>query len=226
VTDKPPVRPSESVENFLKTVYTLQQQGQERVSTNSLAKALNILAPSVTDMARRMADQGLIDYRKYYGIRLTNEGEAVALRVLRRHRLIESYLVQELDYDLPSVHDDADRLEHVVSERFIQAIDAKLGHPIIDPHGEPIPAADGSITRRNLLPLTQIEDDSQAQVSRLLANDPKMLEYVLERGFELGTTVKIIDRAPFDGPITVLVNGQERIIGRSVAAHILVEMPE
>ena len=223
VADKQPVKPSESVENFLKAVYTLQKV-TDRVSTNALANALNILPPSVTDMARRMADANLVDYRKYYGIRLTEEGEAMALKVIRRHRLIELYLVQELGYDLPSVHEDAERLEHVVSDRFIRAIDVKLAYPTIDPHGDPIPSADGTIAQRDLIALAQLEKGVPGRVRRFVSDDNSMLEHILDRGFQLDAEVEVTASDPFDGPITVLVDGQERVIGCSVAASILVDI--
>lgn len=225
VPDRQPEKQSESVENFLKAVYTLQKD-VDRVSTNALAKALNILPPSVTDMARRMADANLVDYRKYYGIRLTDEGETMALRVIRRHRLIELYLVQELGYELPAVHEDAERLEHVVSDRFIQAIDAKLSFPTIDPHGDPIPAADGTIEKRELIALAQLEKGIPGRVSQFVSKDTTMLEHILDRGFQLDARVEVTASDPFDGPITVLVDGQERVIGCSVAASILVDVGE
>jgi len=218
-----PTRPSASVENFLKAVYVLQKDS-DRVSTNALAKALQVLPPSVTDMARRMAKVNLVDYQKYHGLRLTADGEALALRVIRRHRLIELYLIQELGYTLPQVHEDAERLEHAVSERFIAAIDSQLGYPTIDPHGEPIPSANGKIARRNLTPLVDLQEGARAQISRFATDNPQMLEHILDRGFTLGTEVAIITRDPFDGPLTVRVGDQERIIGYQAAAAILVEI--
>ncbi|MEO0564594.1 MAG: metal-dependent transcriptional regulator, partial [Chloroflexota bacterium] len=150
----PPTRSTEnSSENFIKAVYTLSQQA-ERVSTNALAEALGVKAPSVTDMARRMEGTGLIDYQKYKGVALTPEGLEVALKILRRHRLIELYLMEELGYALHEVHDEAEVLEHHVSDRFIAAIAHKLGDPDVDPHGDPIPGVDGVMVQRELLPLS------------------------------------------------------------------------
>src|SRR5215213_1169607 len=155
---------SESVQDFIKAVYALQQKlppGEEKgVSTNALKDVLDITAPSVTDMAKRLAEGGLLDYVKYQGVRLTEKGQAMALTLIRRHRLIELYLVQELQYALHEVHDEADKLEHAVSDRFIAAIDAKLGNPEFDPHGDPIPTEDGMITRRELCPLSELPLDT------------------------------------------------------------------
>lgn len=215
---------SKSVEDFLKAVYGLQQR-MERVSTNALADVLEISAPSVTDMARRMVDTGLVDYRKYYGVRLTTQGEEVALRIIRRHRLIELYLVEELGYQLHEVHEEAEKLEHAVSDRFIEAIATKLGDPLVDPHGDPIPATDGTMTDAETVPLTELPDGQVGKISRLLSNSSEMLQHMIERDFKLGAEVQIVTRDPFDGPITVNVDGEERIIGHNVAVCILVETP-
>ncbi|MCU0479612.1 MAG: metal-dependent transcriptional regulator [Anaerolineae bacterium] len=218
--------PSRAVEDFLKAVYSLQQKTPDRVSTNSLAEALNIAAPTVTDMARRMEDAGLLDYRKYHGMILTDEGMALALRVLRRHRLLELYLVQELGYALHEVHHEAENLEHAVSDRFIEAIATKLGNPTLDPHGDPIPAVDGTIIRRNLVSLNVLELNTRACVSRFTADNDDMLQHILNRNFRLGVIVQVTHRDPFEGPLTVVVDGDENIIGHAVADHILVEVGE
>ncbi|MDX1995067.1 MAG: metal-dependent transcriptional regulator [bacterium] len=216
-----------SVEDFLKAVYTLQQtlQGDdERVATNALAEELEITAPSVTDMARRMVEAGYIDYQRYHGVKLTPQGEAVALRVIRRHRLIELYLVTELGYALHEVHDEAENLEHAVSDRFVDAIAARLDNPHIDPHGDPIPAKDGSIPRRHLVALSDLPLKTAATVSRFIAENSEMLQHILGKGFKLDARVEVMSRDPFEGPVTARINDQERIIGHNVAAAILVEV--
>lgn len=218
--------PSAAVENFLKAVYTLQQAGSEPtdpVSTNALSEHLGVTAPSITDMAQRMTAAGMVDYRRYRGVTLTHAGETVALKVLRRHRLIELYLVVELGYELRDVHEDAERLEHAVSDRFIEAIARKLGDPALDPHGDPIPSADGSIAERALLSLAELPEGMPAEVSRLKAESAEMLQHVLDRGFKLGVRVQVIARDPFQGPVSVLVDDAPRTIGQVVAACILVE---
>lgn len=216
---------TEAVENFVKTVYVLQQP-RDRVSTNALRDALHITAPSVTDMAKRLMDSGLLDHRKYHGVRLTPLGERIALRILRRHRLIELYLVQELGYALHEVHGEAEALEHAVSDQFIQAIDAKLDHPHFDPHGDPIPTNEGVIQRRDLRPLSELDLNTAARVSRFLAEETDMLQHILDRGFQLNTPVEVSARDPFQGPLTVRVGDQstETVIGYSVADTILVEV--
>lgn len=228
---------SRAVENFLKAVYVLQQQADRessvadlsdegRVSTNALAEALMISAPSVTDMARRMVDANLVNYQKYYGVRLTEEGSAIALRVIRRHRLIETYLAEELGYDLYEVHDEAEELEHVVSDRFIEAIALKLGQPTVDPHGDPIPTKDGIVTRADTIPLTELPINIPAVVSRFAAESSEMMQYMMARHFRLGAEVMVLEREPFQGPVTVHINDDKSVIGYKVAACIFVEVDE
>lgn len=213
--------PSESVENFLKAVYALQA-GDERVSTNTLSERLGVSAPSVTDMAQRLVSAGLVDYQKYRGVVLTENGQRIALHVLRRHRLIELFLVRDLGYSLTDVHQEAEALEHAVSERFIEALAARLGDPHYDPHGDPIPAADGTMQQRPLIPLTALPVGGRAIVCRLNTFSAEMLQHVLDRGFAVEAEVVVLARDPFDGPLMVRVGGVQAIIGSKAAAHILV----
>lgn len=222
MTDQPTTQPSKSVEDFLKAIYTLQQHN-DRVSTNSLAEMLSILPPSVTDMAQRLAASGLVDYQKYRGVVLTDAGEEIALKMIRRHRLIELYLVRELDYALEDVHDEAERLEHAVSDRFVEAVAAKLNDPELDPHGEPIPTPEGMLPQRDdLLPLTEMPEHTPGTVSRLKTDSSEMLRHILDRGFKLDSSVEVLNRDPFEGPVTALVDGNERVVGYTVAACIFV----
>jgi DtxR family Mn-dependent transcriptional regulator len=220
-----PTTPSRSVEDFLKAVFTLQQES-ERVQTNTLRDALKIAAPSVTDMAKRLVAAGLIDYQKYRGVILTDAGREIALKVIRRHRLIELYLVRELGYELREVHNEAERLEHAVSDHFIEALSRKLGHPQIDPHGDPIPTAEGVITEREMQPLTMIEPGVKAVISQLKTNDAEMIQHMIDRGFRLNARIEVVERDPFEGPITVHVDGKRRVIGHQVAENILVAAHE
>jgi DtxR family Mn-dependent transcriptional regulator len=217
---------SESVQNFLKAVYALQPRGEEWVSTNALADALKISAPSVTDMAQRLAAAGLLNYKRYGGVRLSDEGETLALKIIRRHRLIELYLVEELGYALREVHAEAENLEHAVSDRFIEALARKLGNPDFDPHGDPIPNAEGKVVPRELYPLSEWPERTAASVSQIKTDNQEMLQHILDRGFKLDSKVEVIERDPFDGPITTLVDGKKRTVGHNVASCILVEARE
>jgi len=213
---------SESVENFLKAIYSLQQ-ASERVSTNTLAEALTISAPSVTDMAQRMVKDGLVDYQKYRGVVLTDAGAEVALKIIRRHRLIELYLVTELGYELHEVHAEAEALEHAVSDRFIEALAGKLDDPDIDPHGDPIPSAEGVVAQRDLTRLSDLPEGRPGHVARLTTDNPDMLRHILERGFRLNAPVEVLARDPFDGPLTIRLDGEERVVGHAVADTVLIE---
>jgi DtxR family transcriptional regulator, Mn-dependent transcriptional regulator len=225
---------SASVENFVKAVYVLQQKLEQentdteideiRVATNSLSVALEITAPSVTDMAKRLTESGLVDYRKYYGMRLTETGATLALTLIRRHRLIELYLVNELGYELHEVHNEAEELEHTVSKRFIEAINAKLNNPQFDPHGDPIPDEAGIIAHRELHPLSQLPLTTPAQVSRFVSHDDQMLQHILDRGFQLNAQIEVLARDPYEGPITIQLDGTKIVIGYTLAKSILVEI--
>lgn len=214
-----------SSENFLKAVYVLQQHS-ERVSTNALADALSVKAPSVTDMARRLEIAGYLDYQKYRGVALTPKGLDVALRVLRRHRLIELYLMEELGYELHEVHDEAEVLEHHVSDRFIDALAHKLGDPDLDPHGDPIPTADGEVAHRELVPLSELALHTPTVIARLRTEQTEMLQHILERGLRINTPVTVIARDPFEGPVTLLVNDVQTIVGYNVASAVWVTCPD
>lgn len=213
---------SQSVQDFLKAVYTLQQK-MERVSTNALAEMLSISAPSVTDMAHRLMVGGLVNYEKYHGVRLTETGEREALLMIRRHRLIELYLVTDLGYGLHEVHEEAEELEHAVSDRFIAALVEKLDNPILDPHGDVIPTIDGKVLHRELQPLVEFATGVKAKVACLASDKPEILQHLANKGFGLGAQIEIITRDPFDGPLTVLIDGKQVVVGYAVATYISVE---
>ncbi|MDE2638549.1 MAG: metal-dependent transcriptional regulator [Chloroflexota bacterium] len=218
-----PAGSSQSVEDFLKAVYRLQRES-DRVSTSALAVALDISAPAVTDMAQRLMEDGRVDYLKYRGVRLTAEGERVALKMLRRHRLIEAYLVQDLGYQLHEVHDEAEALEHTVSDRFVEAISRKLNNPRYDPHGDPIPDLKGVMPVRELQPLSQLALKTPARIRRLVMDDSAMLRDTQVRGLEIGRTLEVVARDEFDGPIQVVVEPRNaQTIGFKMASFILVE---
>lgn len=222
---------SEAVEDFLKTVYKLQQQYQQ-VPTTAIAQALKIAPPSATDMAKKLGDdkrlkEPLLEYTRYKGVRLTALGEEIALEVLRHHRLIELYLVEALGYTLDEVHEEAERLEHVISERFEARIAEFLGHPDIDPHGDPIPSLDGEMPASdNLVLLSDVPDGKTVVVKRLLDQSPDKLQYMRTRGIELGHTIVVIEREPFDNLIHVKIRDEEHVLGQTFTRYILVNLVE
>ena len=211
------------MEDFLKAIYNLQRE-TDRVSTNALADALNITAPAVTDMAQRLVEEGTVDYLKYRGVRLTDTGERMALKILRRHRLIETYLVRDLGYQLHQIHDEAEALEHTVSDRFVEAISRKLGDPRYDPHGDPIPNSDGIMLERDLQPLSKLAPNTPARIRRFIMEDPAMLQNTQDRGLIMGKILEVVERDQFEGPIKVRVQSEStQTIGFKMASAILVE---
>ena len=218
---------SEAVEDFLKAVYKLQQH-HDPVPTTAIAQALNITPPSATDMAKKLADterlhEPLLEYAKYKGVRLTTLGREIALEVLRHHRLIELYLVEALGYTLDEVHDEAERLEHVISERFEARIAEFLGNPSIDPHGDPIPTLDGAMPPKgDLITLADLPIQHKGIVKRLLDQSPEKLQYLHERGITPGVEIIVTEHEPFDGLIHVLIGNQSYILGQTITRHIMV----
>lgn len=216
---------TESIEDFLKIVYQLQQK-EERVRTSSIADALKISAPSAHDFITRCQEANLLDYVSHRGVRLTEAGERIALEVLRHHRLLELYLVEALGYSWDEVHEEADRLEHHISETLEERIAAILGHPTVDPHGDPIPTLDGELPRRGLLKLAELPLNQSAVVSRLLDQTPENLRYLEGKGLVLGASVTILEREPYDGLTHLSVNSVRQVIGESTARFVLVKIPE
>lgn len=213
-----------SSENFIKAIYNLiQKTGESRISTNALADVLQIKAPSVTDMAQRLEESGFVDYVKYRGVALTLKGHELALRILRRHRLIELYLVNELGYQLHEVHAEAEVLEHHVSDRFIETIAHKLGDPDLDPHGDPIPDRDGMMIVRDLQPLSELPLYTVATVARIGIEQDEMLKLILQKGLCLGAQVTLLAHTPTDETFTISVLGVETVISQQVAMYVMVE---
>lgn len=215
---------SESMEDFLKTVYLLQQE-HERVQTSMLAEALQITAPSTTEMAKRLAKAKLVEHEPYRGIRLTPAGERLALAVVRHHRLLELFLVEALGYSWDEVHEEAERLEHVISERLAQRIAEYLGDPRYDPHGDPIPTIEGDIQARDLTPLPKWPLEQTGVVARLTDQSPEKLRYLAEKGLGIGAQVRVTARDPFEGPLSLRVDGETQVIGLTVAQCVLVASP-
>ena len=212
---------SEAIEDFLKAVYLLQQE-HALVQTSVLADALGITSPSTTEMAKKLAKANLVVHEPYRGIKLTPAGERVALEIVRNHRLLELFLVQALGYGWDEVHEEAERLEHAISERLAQRIAEYLGNPRYDPHGDPIPGPEGDIYERELTPLSEWPLGVKGRVARLRDQSSEMLRYLAEKNLVMGVIVEMIKRDPFDGPITLMVDDQEQMIGLSVAQVVLV----
>ena len=209
------------VEDYLKTIHELAAAG-DAAGTNEIAQALRIAPASVRGMLRRLAEQGLIRHERYRGVRLTEAGRRAALRTIRRHRVIEAYLTTALGYAWDRVHDEAERLEHAASDELIDRMAAAIGEPATDPHGAPIPTREGTLTVRPVVRLVDVECGRPVIVERVGDHDPERLRYLAELGVVPGTVLEVAARAPFDGPITLSVHGEERTIGPALAAEIMV----
>jgi DtxR family transcriptional regulator, Mn-dependent transcriptional regulator len=218
---KPDADVTGSVEDYLKAIYELARGG-EAVATTALAAQLDVAPPSVTGMVRRLADQGLLTHQPYHGVRLTPQGRLVALRTLRRHRVIEAYLVNALGYSWDEVHDEAERLEHAASDDLIDRMAAAIGEPSVDPHGAPIPSRDGSVEEEQLLTLDDVDVGATAEVVRVFDDDPVLLRHLADLEITPGSTVRVVERAPFGGPIMLKVGDAVRAIGPALAKQLFV----
>lgn len=214
------------VEDYLKAIYDLERMG-EAATTNDIALRLAISPASVSGMVRRLADQQLITHEPYHGVRLTPDGRRAALRTLRRHRILECYLTEVLGYPWDGVHEEAERLEHAASEELVERMAAALGDPKQDPHGAPIPTRDGRVEEAALRTLAEAAQGEKVRVRRVQDEDAERLRYLAELGIRPGSLLRILDRAPFDGPITVWVDeaggGTTRAVGTGLAAQVFVD---
>lgn len=213
-----------SVEDYLKGIYRLSSTGLP-VSTSDIAGLLGLSAPSVSGMIKRLSDQGLLEHVPYRGVLLTAAGRRVAIRMLRRHRLIEAYLVGFLGYSWDTVHDEAERLEHAVSDVLIERMALALGNPRFDPHGDPIPDSDGAIDELVYTPLAEVPVGETVEIRRVDTGQPDRLRYLEHSGLIPGTKVVVTRRQPFRGPITVSAGAQEQIIGHEIATQVLCIRP-
>ena len=209
------------VEDYLKVIFELETTGRA-VGTNEIAAQLEIAAPSVTAMVRRLADHGLIKYERYRGARLTEAGRRAALRTIRRHRVIEAYLTAALGYPWDRVHEEAERLEHAASDELIDRMAAAIGEPTTDPHGAPIPTREGELRERALVPLSSLAEGEEARVERVGDQNADRLRYLAELGIVPGVRVQVTERDPFEGPITLLVEDERRTIGAALAGGVFV----
>jgi DtxR family Mn-dependent transcriptional regulator len=213
-----------SAEDYLKAIYHLTTEG-DSASTNDLATTLGLAPASVSGMLRRLAEQGLVVHELYRGVHLSAAGRRIALRMLRRHRLIEAYLVAHLAYTWDTVHEEAERLEHAVSDQLIERMAKVLGDPLEDPHGDPIPGPDGTLAEVVYTPLVDIGVGAEAEIRRVNTSQPDRLRYISAAGLTPGTRVKVAAQEPFQGPIRLLVGKREQIIGHELATLLLCTRP-
>jgi DtxR family Mn-dependent transcriptional regulator len=209
-----------AVEDYVKAIYMLETSG-EAASTNALASRLDVTPAAVSGMLRKLAGLGLVEHEPYRGVRLTERGRLVALEVIRHHRLLELFLVESLGMGWDEVHAEAEVLEHVLSEELEELIAAKLGNPTLDPHGDPIPSRELAIADdAGSCDLYQLEPGSRGTFVRVSDTDPEMLRFLTERGITPGTQLEVIERQPFDGPLSVRVGRRVHVLGAVLARAI------
>jgi DtxR family Mn-dependent transcriptional regulator len=216
---------TQSVQDYLKRIYELTEGGSP-ASTNDLARELNISAPSVTGMVKKLANEKppLVEHQKHQGVTLTAAGKKAALEVIRHHRLLETWLVQTLGYSWDEVHEEAERLEHVISEDFERRIAAALGHPTRDPHGELIPTEDLNMPVDESTPLSSLRPNQIATIQRVNAQDPDLLRHLDKLGLTPGVQVKVIEYSAYDHNLTVKVGRKTLVLGLNITTKIFIEI--
>lgn len=211
-----------AVQDYLKAIHDLSRGGTA-APTSLIAERLGLAAGSVTGMLKRLAEQGLVEHVPYYGARLTSTGEEEAVRLIRRHRILESFLVLHLGYGWDEVHDEAERLEHAVSDRLIERMASALGDPVVDPHGAPIPGVGEAFDDREYPALWDLEIGVAAVLRRVPDEDAEALRHLAELELKPGVELEILERAPFNGPLRLRVGNKERIVGAELSRALQVE---
>jgi DtxR family Mn-dependent transcriptional regulator len=219
-----PTQVSSAVEDYAKAIYSLEARGAGAVTTTALAERLGVTPASASAMVKRLAQLGLVSHVPYRGVQLTPHGMKVALEVLRHHRLLELYLAETLGVPWDRVHDEAEVLEHVLSEELEELIAAKLGNPTHDPHGDPIPTPDGHIFEAPTASLASLEAGASGAFVRISDADPEMLRYLHARGIAPGDRFEVVERQPFDGPLFVRFHDEVHVLGGALARAMRVEL--
>ena len=209
-----------SEENYLKAIYHLSNHGIISVSTNAIAKKMETKASSVTDMVKKLADKDLVNYIKYQGVNLTEQGRLTAVSVIRKHRLWEVFLVNKLNFSWDEVHDVAEQLEHIKSEKLTNELDAFLEFPTHDPHGDPIPDKDGNINKLNKVKLSSLNENEQSELLSVKDSSDEFLRYLNKRKIKIGDTIKVVNIEPYDKSIQIEINQKEMVISENVAENL------
>ncbi len=219
-----PVTVSSAIEDYAKAIYALELREDGPVSTNAVAERLGVTAASASGMIKRLDELGLVEHQPYRGVSLTGEGRRVALEVMRHHRLLELYLVKSLGVPWDRVHQEAEVLEHVLSEELEELIAAKLGDPTVDPHGDPIPTRELTIEETSSVSMQTLEAGDMGTFTRVSDSDPDMLRYLAERGIAPGAEFEVIEKQPFGGPLFVRFADEIHILGGELARAMRVEV--
>jgi DtxR family Mn-dependent transcriptional regulator len=215
---------SSAVEDYAKAIYALETRKGHAVSTNALAERLGVTAASASGMVKRLVELGLVEHQPYHGVSLTEHGRKVALEVMRHHRLLELYLVENLGVPWDRVHQEAEVLEHVLSEELEELIAAKLGNPTHDPHGDPIPTRDLTLVEEPTESLQECTGGDRGTFMRISDSDPDMLRFLAERGIAPGGHFEVLEKQPFDGPLFVRFADDVHVLGGELARAMRVEI--
>ena len=213
-----------SEENYLKTIYHLGRQGSVAVSTNAIAEKMSTKASSVTDMIKKLAEKDLVDYKKYYGVNLTEKGRITAIGVIRNHRLWEVFLVDKLNFSWDEVHELAEELEHVKSKKLTDHLDAFLGFPTHDPHGDPIPNKKGQLNKNNLINILELENGVEGILSHVKDSSAVFLKFLSKNNLSLGDKIKVMDKEPFDNSIKIKVHSKQLNISENAAKNLYLNL--
>jgi len=215
---------SSAIEDYTKAIYALERRDEEPVTTNALAERLGVTPGSASGMVKRLGELGLVEHRPYHGVSLTEDGRRVALEVIRHHRLLELYLVESLGVPWDRVHEEAEVLEHVLSEELEELIAAKLGDPTRDPHGDPIPTRELTIEEVATDSLQTLSPGDRGTFARVSDSDPEMLRWLADRAIAPGDELEVIDKQPFDGPLFVRFGDDVQVLGGALARAMRVEL--
>jgi DtxR family Mn-dependent transcriptional regulator len=215
---------STAIEDYAKAIYALERRGGETVTTNALAERMGVTAASASGMVKRLGELGLVEHQPYHGVSLTEDGRRLALEVIRHHRLLELYLVTSLGVSWDRVHEEAEVLEHVLSEELEELIAAKLGDPTLDPHGDPIPTRELELEEPATQSLQALEPGARGIFARVSDSHPDMLRFLAQRGIAPGSELEVIDKQPFGGPLFVRFGDDVHVLGGELALAMRVEV--
>jgi len=211
-------------ENYIKAIYHLGKLGEHNVSTNAIAKEIATKASSVTDMVKKLSEKGYANYKKYQGVTLTSHGKKIAINIIRKHRLWEVFLAEKLNFSWDEIHEVAEQLEHIKSEKLIKQLDAFLEYPTHDPHGDPIPDADGKIKSIDKILLSQAKIDDVCVCVGVKDSSSEFLKYLDKNSIALGTELKVTHKEPFDNSATIIINSKEFIVSNIIANNLFVKV--
>jgi DtxR family Mn-dependent transcriptional regulator len=210
-------------ENYLKAILSISLNEDGKASTNAISHEIGTSAASVSDMLKKLQDKKLIKYKKYKGVELSKSGNSKAINILRKHRLWETFLVNKLVFDWGEVHDVAEQLEHIKSEELVDRLDAFLGFPQFDPHGEPIPTKDGNIPKSNTIPLNELNTGTKGKVMGVTLDETAFLDYLTKLNISIGTEIEVLETISFDQSLSIKIEQKTQHISSDVTKHLLIK---